>query len=350
MRLDSRSWLRIVARSRRAVIRGEALNLSGLRIAYLRWLVAPLVRLAGPGVAAKIASRLGTGVFDLNPPGRERAVRRILSAFGEAKSAERAERAGAIDRNRTALRISRESYQHFARFWVECLFVARRLDTRRWREYVRIESTDEDRLRQISARGCIVAVGYHGNIAAAACALGNLLGGLDVVSDLGGRPELRVWEREIRSLQHVRLIDRRDAAAILPDVLSRRRSVMIVAETERLSGRGPRVRFMGRHFTAHSTIERLCRWFDVPAAVVTCPRGPGAFQFHLRLHEIIEVAACDRDGAFISRVLSELERGMMLAPAQYHWGMPTSDGARLLHSAGSSDRSTGSASVARAAG
>lgn len=277
-------------------------------------------------------------------------MKRVLSAFGEAFSVACQERSNAIDPNQLALRISRESYEHFARFWAECLFVAKRLDAQGWREFVRIESSDEERLRAVSARGCVVVVGYHGNIAAAACALGNLLGGLEVVSDLSGRPEIRIWEREIRSLSHVRLIDRSDAARVLPDVLAQRKSVMIVAENERPGGRGHRVRFMGRHFAARPTIERLCRWFDVPAAVVTCPRGPGAFEFHLRVHKLITIAPSDSDDSFMLRVLGELEKGMMLAPEQYLWGMAAMEDARRHRGAGSSLYGSGEASPIGAAG
>ncbi|MBK8269834.1 MAG: hypothetical protein IPK83_16695 [Planctomycetes bacterium] len=312
-------------------------HLEGLRRLYFAWCVVPLLRLVGPRVATAVARRLAAGVFGLNPPGRARGMQRIQNSIRERRLP---------SSKNDATSLLRESYCQYGRFWAESIYLAGRLTKTRWRRFVTCKS--EDALQELACdrRGCLIAVAYHGNIAAAACALGHLFKPLYIVMDASMLPSRRVWQPIISKMTNLHIIERGAAGMEIPQVLENGGAVMMVVEHERVRGRGAPVQFMGRQFEAYPTIGRLSHWFDVPVAVMTCPRGKSAFWFELLLHEVIDPRAVSKImgvsesergdiGFEITRqTLAALEKGVLKSPEQYLWSVPTADdGARSFHSA-----------------
>ncbi|MFQ5429489.1 MAG: lysophospholipid acyltransferase family protein [Phycisphaerae bacterium] len=291
---------------RRSPIGGPGLEV--VRYAYLRRVVAPVLRGLGIRFTEAVARRLARGVFEMNGLGRRRAEARLRAAMPDAPASDIAA-------------IGEASYEHWARFWAEALFIPRRLGGRHWRRYVDISPEGELGALAASGRGCILAMAYHGNIAAGTCALGRLFQPIHVVVDRFTQPALAAWQRALYAQPDVQPIDRRDAAATLPRILSDGGAVVMVAEHERRRGRAIETRFLGRTLRGYPTLGRLARWFDVPVAVVTCRREPKPFRFTLALHDVFEPdadeARCFRD------VMATLERAVMASPEQYLWSAPT---------------------------
>lgn len=289
--------------------------LERVRLAYVRCIVAPTLRRIGPGFTTRLARRLAGRLFELNPAARARGLNRLHSAI----------EGGVLRMDRRGADVClRTSHGHLGRFWGEAHFLRSRLSAKGWRRHVRVENEESIRSLADSPRGCIVAVGYHGNIAAAARALGHLFGSIHVVVDRLDSPQLRLFQTEIARCDGIELIERPQAATRAPEILERGGAVMIVAEHESTGRRGVPVEFLGRRFRAVRTIGLLSRWYDAPVAVVTCPRGDGGLQFDMRLHAVIEPRELNDDAdEIVRRTMSALERGIAESPEQYFWSVPT---------------------------
>ena len=213
-------------------------------------------------------------------------------------------------------------YEQIARFWTEALFIRRRLGRESWRRYVQIENEHTLRALADSRRGCVFATAYYGNIAVAAVALGHVFRPIHIVVDWLAEPNLASWQRELYAQPHVRPIDRRMAAAVIPKVLSEGGAVLMVGEHERHRGRGVPTRFLGKMLNCYPTLGRLARWYDVPIAVVTCRRETTLFNFTLALHDVIERESAGMDdGDVVRRTMAALECAVMQAPEQYLWSV-----------------------------
>lgn len=313
-----------------------------LRYLYLRRLVMPGLRCCGPRFASWLAARLARGVYQANPPARARAEARILAAqrlalesfstTGDRSDSDDRSAAGAtishtID---AAADLARESFEHFGRFWAESLFLARRLTEARWRNHVRIDDEPEFRRLAADRRGCILAMGWHGNIAAAALALGQVFRLLHVVADTRHAMVSRLWTDEFLRVPHVRVVDVLESARVVSGVLENGGAVLLIAEQEHPRGRGVPVTYLGRTFSARPTIGVLSCMFDAPVAVVTCRRG-GAFKFDLNLHGVVDPREMvDPDGAADPRAImhqtfAALETAIMKSPEQYAWSLSATD-------------------------
>ena len=304
------------------------MNLESIRYGYLRRIVVPVLRGMGVRVSTALAGRLARGVFEMNTPGRRRAEARLRAALGERGGAD-------------GERMIEATYQHLARFWTEALFIPRRLRENSWRRYVRIENESGLRALADSGRGCVLATAYFGNMAAAACALGQIFRPVHVIVDWLAHPALAAWQRELYAQRWVRPIARGEAAASIPRVLSAGGAVFMVCEHERRGRGGVRTRFLGRELSCAPTLGRLARWFDVPVGVVTCRREAALFSFTLALHEVLEhdPGATD-DGDLVRRAMGTLEDAVMRAPEQYLWSTPAGEETRG-RSAGSGERRVG---------
>jgi len=294
------------------------MNLESVRHHYLRRVVAPAMRLLGPRISVAAARRLARGVFEMNPPGRPRAERRWREVIASRRALP--DVSPAVD----AAELASRMYQHVGRFWAEALFIPSRLQSAGWRRHVHV--TGEEGLRSLatSRRGCILATAYYGNLAAAACALGHLFKPVHVVVDRFAQPVLASWQRELYAQPWVEPVERREAAAALPRVLSDGGAVLMVCEHERHRGRGVEARFCGRTLNCYPTLGRLARWFDVPIGVVTCRARARPLSFALELHETIESEpGSDADARVVRRTLAALERAILEEPEQYLWSLAT---------------------------
>ncbi len=246
-------------------------------------------------------------VHSLGSPARQGAEARAAEWLGDAS-------AGAA--------IVGDMYEHAGRFCVETLFASRRLREASWRSYVSV--TGEQDLRKLaeSPKGCLVTTAYYGSVGVLAWSLGQLFRPVHVVADRFDHPALRAWQRDLYSQPNVRIIERREAARLVPAVLEQGGAVLLIAENERPRGPAVAVEFLGRTLRCYPTLPRLARWFDVPVAVVTCCREPEAFRFDMRLHGVVRHDAQSDDEMTMREVMARLEGAIRTNPEQYWWPMP----------------------------
>ncbi|MFO0974108.1 MAG: hypothetical protein U1A27_11830 [Phycisphaerae bacterium] len=282
-------------------------RLESLRYAYLRRGVSTVVGALGPARAARLATLLARGVYDLNPPGRRVAEARLATAFG----------AGLSDATRDA--IVRTMYEHIGRFWVEAVFLSRRLRERSWRRFVTIDSAlPVERLVADHPR-VIAATAYFGNPGVAAYALGQLFRPVHVVVDLLADPAARAWQERLYRMGQVCPVTVERAARELPERLSRAGAVMLVAEHRRRRGGGVAAPFLGESGLYQPTAGLLAEWCGVPVVPVLCRRRPGPFAFEVWLGRPVRAADA---AATTAEMLAQLEGQIRRWPEQYLWSIP----------------------------
>ncbi len=279
-----------------------------VRHLYLRRIVGPTFQALGPTAADQFARWMGSRVCRLNTAGRQIAEERLRDALGPEATPER------------LAAIVSAMYEHIGRFWTESLFLRRHVRESSWRRVVSVDGEASLRSLAEARRGCVLATAYFGNPAAAACALGQLFRPVHVVVDYLAQPALASWQREIYSMRWVHAIDRRGAATEVPRILTSGGAVLLIAEHERRRGPAITVPFLGRLARCYPALDRLPRWFDVPAAVVTCQRRAQPMRFSLVLHEVIEPRTAGTDDGYLARrAMESLAAAIMRRPEQYLW-------------------------------
>lgn len=283
------------------------MNLETVRHAYLRRVIAPMLRALGWRTTTRLATAIARGVHRLNTPGGQLARRRIVAAAGA--------RSGAPDG------VVERMYEHIARFWVEVLFTRRLMRPDRWEALFHVEGRDELERLATGRRGCLLATGYYGSLTMGAFALGQIFRPIHVVADTASQPGLAAWQRDLSRIEGVTIVERAGAAREIPAVLQRGGAVLMVCEQSRRQGRGVPLRFLGVDIQAYPTLERLARWYDVPVAVVICRREPQSKCFRLAWHSTHEWREGMRDGDLTREMLASLERAVWTDPAQYLWSV-----------------------------
>lgn len=284
--------------------------MEGLRYVYLRRVVAPVLRALGPGVSERLVRRLARGVAELGTPGRQVAGRRIAACIGAAVNGEQPSR------------IARAMYEHVARFWIEALFI-RRLTEAKWRRHVTIDGEVSLMSLAQSRRPCVLATAYFGNPAIAAAALGHVFRPIHVVADYLAQPQLRDWQRELYGLPQVRVIQRREAGAVIPRVLESGGAVFLICEQARARGPAVEASFLGRSLRCYPTLDRLAQWYGAAVVPVTCHRNDTSFSFTIQAHDAIEYSP--DAGDVTRRTLGALEGAIRRRPEQYLWSMPSAN-------------------------
>lgn len=287
-------------------------DLETLRHVYLRRVVGTAAGAVGFTATARVARFLGEATFGLNTLARRRAEARVMAALGSKCKPDRA---------RT---IVRDMYANWGRFWAEAMFISRLLRDSSWRQFVSMSQDDSSTLASLTSgkRGCIFAAGYFGNPAVLVDALGRFAQPIHVVVDFLAQPHLRRWQSELYARPHVRPVERAAAGSIIPAVLSKGGSVLLIAEHERRKGRAIACDYLGSRINAYPTIARLARHHDVPVATVSCGRVGDDFKFELNVGEVIQSSAMDDDAASTRRILASLENAVLAVPEQYLWSVP----------------------------
>ncbi len=285
------------------------MDLESIRFLYLRRVVGTALSAIGLSASHRLACFVAGHIHRLNTVGRRRAELRLSDALS----------ADASSRNHD---IIAASYDHMARFWVEALFASRKLRPSCWRRSIAIKN--EAVLTALASRGsgCLLATAYFGNPAFCAFALGEIFRPVHVIADRFALPMLRAWQNVLFAYPNIRIIDRRDAAKALPEILGQKSAVLMIAEHERARGPCVPVPFLGRTLNAYPTLARLSKWYNVPIAVTTCRREPAPFSFTLQTHGIFEPPADDAtEPVLLPSVIAALEKAILENPEQYLWSL-----------------------------
>lgn len=284
------------------------MDLESIRFLYLRRIVGTALSAIGLSAAHRLTGLVARRVDRLNTAGRRQAEARL----NEALSADVSRRQGIIA----------ATYDHLARFWVESLFARRMLRESSWRKSISIENERALVALASRRRGCLLATAYFGNPAICAFALGEIFRPVHVIADRFALPILRAWQDELFACPNVRIVDRRDAAAVLPKILERKGAVFMIAEHDRARGPSVPLPFLGRTLNCYPTLARLSRWFNVPMAVTTCRRKAAPFSFTLQTHGIFDPPSDDSmDRAVLASMIAALEKAILENPEQYLWSL-----------------------------
>jgi len=278
-----------------------------LRFAYLRRVVGTGFTVIGLERSRAIARAMARGVYDLNTPGRRLAEERVRAALGPTISNEQRDA------------IVKTSYEHIAQFWIETLFVPRKLKSDTWARAVTFRG--ETRLREFAAANprCVLATCYFGNPAVAAFALGQIFRPVHVLVDYVAQPAARAWQEQLCRMPNVVPMAASEGARQMRDLMRGRGAVMMVVEHRRRQGTGAPAWFLGQHGNYHATPGRLSVRYGAPVLPVLCRRRPGTFEFELWVGRAV---AGDDAVATTSDVLRQLDAQIRHWPEQYLWMIP----------------------------
>lgn len=288
-----------------------AMDLTTLRLIYVRRVVSTLAGALGPRGAMAFARWLARGVFDLGTPARRRAEENLARAYGDALSAE------------ARMQLTGRTFENIAAFWVEVLLARRLVSERAWRARVALE--DESLVRSIarSPRGALLVTGYFGNLAVCAYALAQLCKPLHVVIDQARHPVLRSWQDELYRQSNIRLVPRQTALTRMVELAAAGEKVFVVGEHARPRGRAVPVSFLGGSRSCYPTIGSLAGWCDVPVYVVTARRTGWDYRFAVTCEPAADprdLPAGHRPTDWITRqYMARLEARIRQYPAQYLW-------------------------------
>lgn len=282
-------------------------RLENWRFAYLRRVVATVLRAAGFMRSTALVRALARGFFDFNTPGRQLAERRVASAFGYSLSAD------------ARAAIVRTMYDHIARFWIEVLFLARRLRRSTWRNCVTLRGEVNPLAMPVANPRCVLATAYFGNPAVAAFVAGQLFRPVHVIVDLLEDPAARSWQEELFRLPNVCTVPIDRAVDRMPELLKHPGAVMLIVEHRRRRGAGVDAPFLGERAVFQATPGRLAAWFHVPVVPVLCRRKPGLFKFETWFGRPV---SGDDPNTITANVLQQLDEEIRRWPEQYLWSIP----------------------------
>lgn len=227
--------------------------------------------------------------------------------------------------------IVESSFEHAARFWGESLFLRRRLAHQDWRKYVTIVSGADmatnsvdfpatfSRIRS-QGRGLILTTAYLGNPAIAAVTWGRMLGKIHVVADFESQPMMKAWSTDLAGLPCVKIVERSEAATIVPKLLQNGGTIFMIGEHARLGRKGVSVQWLGREIKAYRTIGLLSARYDAVVLPVACTRNRGPFSFNMQVGHPIDPAASNLDpDVIVQSTVASLASEVMRTPEQYLW-------------------------------
>lgn len=277
---------------------------------YLRCGVGTLFASLGLRRALHFADWLAEGIYELNTASRRAAEQNLSLALGSRL------------REGLGERVVRDSFVHLGRFWIEVIYLRRRLRANNWQRAVQVDDAAIWRRLAADRRGAIIVTTYLGNWAVLGYALNQLLGGLSVLIHVADQPVLRGWIEDLCRVPGLRLIHASQGLDELPAALRGGRHVLMIGEHVRRAGRGVPVSMLGGVRMFYPTVSLLAWGCQVPIVVATCRRLDGVMRFCLESIEMMEPPA-DGDRAILAdltrRYAAGLERAICLHPEQYPW-------------------------------
>jgi len=292
------------------------LDRASLRYLYLRRVIGTAAGCCGPRLAGAAARWLARGVFDLSPPARHVAARRVAQAYGSRFS----------ESQRDGLVLA--SFEHFASFWAEAIFARRKLAAAGWRSHVGLTRADDLRELAGGRRGVIFVTAYLGNPAVGAYVLAQLARPLYVVVDWAAQPLLRRWQVELYRQPNLVPLTRAAAAHSAERILAEGGKLFLIGEHTRPGRSGPLVSFLGARRCFYPTVALLACRCRVPVAVVTCRRLSHHFCFELEPAGTIEPPGPHHPDPVMEVTrgyVAAMERSILQWPQQYYWGRSSED-------------------------
>jgi KDO2-lipid IV(A) lauroyltransferase len=232
-------------------------------------------------------------------------------------------KSGLYTSHRDALRLTRESYRHFAVLVVESLKTTRLFEGDAWRERVEMQLPDQmEQDLKDGQRGLVLASGHFGNWEVAAQVFSRFKPVAGITRKMAN-PHVERLVQQRKPRERFRLIPKREA---LPtrflDVLKGGEALAFMID-QHAGDRGMIVDFFGRPASTHMAVAMLPLITGTPLYFGTCVRT-GPMRYRLRA---VGPVPCERTGnreadvrAILERLNQELETAVRETPEQFLWG------------------------------
>jgi KDO2-lipid IV(A) lauroyltransferase len=257
----------------------------------------------------RFACFLGRLLWDHYHRGRQRALDNLRASFPDKSKA-------------WIHRTGRRSFEHVAMLAIDVLSTPRLVNKHNWRDYSRYRNCEHAKWLMQERKGLLLVTGHYGNFEI----IGYLLGlfGFDIYSI--ARPldnkYLNRYLYSVRERRGQRLIDKKGAAELMPQITSKGSALAFIADQD--SGRkGIFVDFFGRPASTYKSIGLLAITYDLPIVVGYSRRVENRFFFEMGVTRIIfphEWADKDDPLTWITAEYTKaIETFVREDPSQYWW-------------------------------
>jgi KDO2-lipid IV(A) lauroyltransferase len=220
-------------------------------------------------------------------------------------------------------RVARLSMRNLTYLGVEFLFTTRLIKPSTWRNHIRLTDLGESiRLLLENRSGMIFLTGHFGNWEVVGYTMATLGFPTCSVARRLDNPYLDRYAFSVREATGQRILDKRGASQVVPEVLANRGAVGFVADQD--AGRkGAFVDFFGRKASTYKTIALMAMEYQTPIAVGYGKRLDEDFHFEMGIERVILPAEwADRDDPVLwitQEFTAALEAVIRRAPEQYLW-------------------------------
>ena len=279
------------------------------RLRYLCDGVGSVFKIMGIETSTRLAQTLARWIFELDPPIRQATEANLDRALGPDLTPEH------------RIRLTERIFENVGSFWVELLHCRRRLSPGQWQSCVEIEDRTAWQTLAAERRPLLLATGYFGNPAVAACVLSELLGPVHAIVDPVARMLIDAGGGPDQRFHQLRLLDAHRVSLRAPIILKNGGHLLILVGRQTTGPEGVDAQFLGRTGRHHATIARLAHRHRADIVVFTCRRLEGApFRFRLSLDEHIRLNGRSASAASVTQqYLERLEKVVLAHPDQYLW-------------------------------
>jgi len=257
----------------------------------------------------ELASFLGRCLWRYYERGRTRATDNLRASYPD-KSDDWIERVGM------------RSFEQIVMLTVDILYTPRIVRRSNWKDYADFKNIERVKWMLAEKRGMIMATAHYGNFEIIGYMLG--LFGFDIYSVARplDNPYVNSYLYGVRERMGQRIIDKKGAARLMPDILADGSALGFIADQD--AGRkGIFVDFFGRKASTYKSIGLLALTNDLPIAVGYARRIGKQFRFEIACNRLIMPEEWrDKEDAlqWVSQEYSNaIEEFIREDPSQYWW-------------------------------
>lgn len=257
----------------------------------------------------EFAAFLGRCLWHGYSRGRNRALENLRASFPEKSE-------------RWIHQTGTKSFEQIVMLTVDILYTPRVVQARNWQTYSRFKNIEQVKWMLAEGQGLILVTAHYGNFEI----IGYLLGlfGFDIYSIARplDNPYVNKYLYEVRERVGQRIIDKKGAARLMPEILASGSALGFIADQD-AGKKGIFVDFFGRKASTYKSIGLLAITNDLPIAIGYGRRVGKKFFFEIACNRLIMPDQWrdkeDPLGWVSQEYTKAIEQFIREDPSQYWW-------------------------------
>lgn len=218
--------------------------------------------------------------------------------------------------------VGRRSFESLVMLCVDILFTPRLVSKHNWRRYSRWVNAEHVKWLMKERKGLLMVTGHYGNFEI----IGYLMGLFGFAIYSVARPldnkYLNRYLYGVRQHRGLRLIDKKGAAELMPEIIRTGTSLGFIADQD-AGKKGIFVDFFGRKASTYKSIGLLAITYNLPIVVGYCRRIDNRFFFEFKRTRLIQPQEwADKDDPLkwiTAEYTKAIEDFVREDPTQYWW-------------------------------